>query len=132
MERRAKASIVTQSLHEVAVWVEEREILQGGAISQRDWESAMEFSQGPTYLPSRAVSWDRSDRHFAQNRNPGWTYYKFPKVSCLHQVLKGWVVGPYAPKILALPERLIYPPKVIIYPQSVPFFPRIDHLTTFI
>ena len=27
---------------------------------------------------------------------------------------------------------LIYPQKVIICPQSVPFFPRIDHLTTFI
>ena len=64
---------------------------------------------------------------------------------------------PYAPKMLALPEGggvalpfariyledlstmhrgpskvLIYPQKVIICPQSVPFFPRIDHLTTFI
>ena len=27
---------------------------------------------------------------------------------------------------------LIYPPKVIIFPQNVPFFPRIDHLTTFL
>ena len=27
---------------------------------------------------------------------------------------------------------LIYPQKVIICPQSVPFFPRIDHLTTFL